>query len=110
MARQLIESLAADFEPEKYEDTYRGRVLDLIERKASGDAEIVTAPEPVAAERVVDLMAALEASVAAAKDARKRHPTARADEAEPSGESPAEAPAAAAAKPAKKPAKKRKSA
>jgi DNA end-binding protein Ku len=117
MARQLIESLAADFEPEKYEDTYRGRVLDLIERKASGDAEIVTAPEPVAAERVVDLMAALEASVAAAKEARKRHPTARADDDEaaadetPDAVTPAPAAAAAGkAKPAKKPAKKRKSA
>jgi DNA end-binding protein Ku len=65
MARQLIESLTGDFEPEKYHDEYREAVLDLIERKAEGQ-EIVLQPaeEP---ERVPDLMAALEASLAAAK-------------------------------------------
>ena len=36
MARQLIESLSSDFEPDKYRDEYRERVLDLIERKAAG--------------------------------------------------------------------------
>ena len=41
MAEQLIESLSADFEPDKFEDTYRNRVLDLIERKAAGETEIV---------------------------------------------------------------------
>jgi DNA end-binding protein Ku len=77
MARQLIESLSAGFEPEKYEDTHRERVLELINRKAAGEEEVVMAPEPAAADKVVDLMAALEASVTAAKEARKRHPTAR---------------------------------
>ncbi len=77
MAEQLIGSLSVEFEPSKFEDTYRNRVLELIERKASGDTGIVSAPEPVEAEKVVDLMAALEASVAAAKEARKRHPTQR---------------------------------
>ncbi len=80
MAEQLIESLAAPFEPEKYEDTYRHRVLDLIERKAAGE-EIVVSAEGPAPEKVVDLMAALEASVAAAKESRSRHPSAGADEA-----------------------------
>ena len=76
MATQLVESLSADFEPEKYHDTYREQLLDLIERKAAG--EVQEAPAPVAPEdsRVVDLLAALEASVAAAKDSRQRHPTA----------------------------------
>jgi DNA end-binding protein Ku len=78
MARQLIESLSTDFEPEKFEDTYRNRVLDLIERKAAGETELVEAPAPVTADKVVDLMAALEASVRDAKEARKRHPTGRA--------------------------------
>jgi DNA end-binding protein Ku len=50
-------------------------VLDLIDRKASGE-EIVAAPAPAAEEKVVDLMAALEASVRDAKAARTRHPTA----------------------------------
>jgi DNA end-binding protein Ku len=71
MARQLLDSLSSDqFEPEKYSDDYREKVLDLIERKAAG--EVVVAPtaeaEPT---KVVDLLAALEASVAAAKEARK---------------------------------------
>jgi DNA end-binding protein Ku len=77
MATQLIESLTEPFEPEKFEDTYRNQVLDLIDRKAAGE-EIVAAPTPVAEDKVVDLMAALEASVRDAKAARGRHPTAKA--------------------------------
>jgi DNA end-binding protein Ku len=66
MARQLIDSLAGDFQPAKYRDEYRERVLDLIERKAEGEEIVVEAPreEP---QKVPDLMAALEASIAAAK-------------------------------------------
>jgi DNA end-binding protein Ku len=81
MARQLIETLAADFEPERFHDTYRQAVLELVDRKAEGEDVVVPAAgeEPV---KVVDLMAALEASVAAAKEARERHPTAGAGEAE----------------------------
>src|SRR5262249_40422300 len=79
MAEQLIDSLSGEFEPEKFHDTYRETVLELIEKKANGEEIIapVVAAEP---EKVVDLMAALEASVAAAKEARKRHPTAVDDE------------------------------
>src|SRR4051794_11164316 len=77
MAEQLIASLAADFDATRFEDSYRNKVMELIERKASGDTELVQAPEPASAEKVVDLMAALEASVSAAKEARKRHPTGR---------------------------------
>jgi DNA end-binding protein Ku len=79
MAEQLIESLSAAFKPEQYHDSYREQVLDLIERKAAGE-EIIAAPAAPAAEKVVDLMAALEASVAAAKESRKRHPTNRSAE------------------------------
>jgi len=100
MAKQLVESLAAGFEPEQFHDTYRERVLNLIERKASGET-LVEVPEPEAAPKVVDLMAALEASVAAAKEARKRHPAAVSG----SGEEPE---AASKPAPAKKAAKKRK--
>jgi DNA end-binding protein Ku len=75
MAEQLIESMAADFQPERFHDTYREELLALIERKAAG--EELVAPLPSAEpDKVVDLMAALEASVAAAKQARKRHPAA----------------------------------
>ena len=64
MAQQLIESLVTDFEPERYKDEYREKVLELIERKASGE-EITAAPEAPAPAKVPDLMAALEASLAA---------------------------------------------
>ena len=67
MAEALIESLSADtFEPGKFHDTYRERVLELIEAKAEGKT-IVAAPAPDTTARVVDLMAALEASLEAAK-------------------------------------------
>jgi DNA end-binding protein Ku len=66
MARSLIDSLTTDFEPSKYRDEYRERVLDLIERKAAGQ-EIVVEEAPEEAPKVVDLVAALEASLAAVK-------------------------------------------
>jgi DNA end-binding protein Ku len=64
MAQQLIESLSADFEPEKYRDEYRDRVLNLIERKAAGE-EIAIEPQAEEPAAAPDLMAALEASLAA---------------------------------------------
>ena len=74
MAESLVESLTADFEPAKYHDEYREQVMALIRMKADG--EEFEMPE-VAAEKpkVIDIMAALEASVKAAKDARSRHPS-----------------------------------
>ena len=79
MARQLIASLSADFDAARFEDTYRTQVLDLIERKAAGQTEIIAPPVAMEEDKVVDLMAALEASVKEAKSARKRHPAASAD-------------------------------
>ncbi len=76
MASQLIATLEADFDPARHTDTYRTAVLELIERKASGAAEEVVAAPVVTSDKVVDLMAALEKSVAAATRARGRHPTA----------------------------------
>ena len=66
MAEQLIDSLSGEFDPSRYKDEYREQVLNLIERKASGEQIAVQpeAEEPVAAP---DLMAALEASLAAVK-------------------------------------------
>jgi DNA end-binding protein Ku len=66
MAQQLIDSLSSDFEPEKYRDEYREKVLELIERKAAGE-EIAVQPEAPKPKEVPDLMAALEASLAAVK-------------------------------------------
>jgi DNA end-binding protein Ku len=76
MARQLIDSLSSDFEPEKYHDEYRERVLDLIERKAQGETIVIEEPaeEP---KEVPDLMAALEASIAASKSPSKPKPKAK---------------------------------
>jgi DNA end-binding protein Ku len=109
MAEQLIESLSAAFKPEQYHDTHREQVIDLIERKAAGE-EVVVAPAAPAAEKVVDLMAALEASVAAAKEARKRHPTNRnAEKSDADADAEAEPPKAES-KPRKPAARKRKSA
>jgi DNA end-binding protein Ku len=66
MAQQLIDSLTSEFEPEKYHDEYRERVLELIERKAQGETVVIEAP-PEEPKEVPDLMAALEASIAGAK-------------------------------------------
>jgi DNA end-binding protein Ku len=75
MAESLVDSLTAAFEPEKYRDEYREQVLDLIQIKAAGQA--FELPEaPVEKPNVIDLMAALEESVARAKEARVRHPAA----------------------------------
>lgn len=64
IARQLVESLAAPFEPGKYRDTYREAVMALIERKAQG--EEITAPPPSdpSPTQAPDLMSALQASLA----------------------------------------------
>jgi DNA end-binding protein Ku len=69
MARQLIESLTTEFEPERYQDTYRERVLALIEQKAAGQ-ELVAPPTVQQPAPVIDLMAALEASLAEVKRSR----------------------------------------
>ncbi|MFL5819694.1 MAG: Ku protein [Solirubrobacteraceae bacterium] len=83
MAQQLIESLTGEFRPQKYRDTYRERVLDLVDRKAAGE-EIAVQPAAEEPAQVPDLMAALEASVNAVKergdadgDGRSRRPAAR---------------------------------
>ena len=77
MAESLVESLSADFEPEKYHDEYREQVMTLIEMKADGE-EITTPMVETEAPKVIDIMAALEASVAAAKASRDHHPAAKA--------------------------------
>jgi DNA end-binding protein Ku len=89
MAEQLISSLAEPFEPEKHHDSYRESVLELIGRKAAGETDIVATPTAPSDDTVVDLLAALEASVKAAKAARVRHPAARAEAAEATDEAEA---------------------
>jgi DNA end-binding protein Ku len=67
MAEQLVDSLAARFEPERFPDVHREKVLALVERKAEGKTiEAPAAEEPAAP--VVSLADALSASLAAARD------------------------------------------
>jgi DNA end-binding protein Ku len=101
MAQSLIETLSGDFNPEQYGDNYREALQALIEAKVEG-REVVAPAEPAAdAGTVVDLMAALRASVEAAKQGRSAE----------AGSAPASAPAkkssarASSARPAKKTAK-----
>src|SRR4051794_6244035 len=67
IAKQLVDSLAGDFEPEKYHDEYREAVLQLIEQKAEGK-EIAVQPQVEDDEPVPDLMSALKASLDAVRD------------------------------------------
>src|SRR3954454_18520053 len=68
IAKQLVESLSGDWEPDKYRDTYREEVLALIERKAAGEEIAVQPQREEAEEPVPDLMAALKASLDAVRE------------------------------------------
>lgn len=71
MARQLIEQLSVErFEPGKFEDEFRGRVLEAVEQKIAGH-EITTTPEAPKA-KVIDLFEALKASVEQSEATQKR--------------------------------------
>jgi DNA end-binding protein Ku len=91
IAKQLVDSLAGSFDPSKYTDSYREKVLELIEAKASGE-EIAVQPQVEEAVPVPDLMAALKASLDAVRAGGS-------DEPEPAAKKKA---------PAKKPAAKKK--
>jgi len=68
MARQLIDSFAGDWEPEKYSDAYRDALCDVIEAKRKGkDVHVAAEPEE---ERPTDLLEALRRSVEASKGGR----------------------------------------
>lgn len=63
LAKQFIEQVASEeFEPEKYEDEVRGRVLELIQAKVEGE-DITAAPEAAPETQIIDLMEALKASI-----------------------------------------------
>jgi DNA end-binding protein Ku len=65
MARQLVDSLVGDFQPEDYENEYRNELRAMLEAKLAGQE--IAKPEPVAEVEVVDLMEALKKSVAQAR-------------------------------------------
>ena len=87
MAQLLIESMESDWDPERFHDTHREKVEELIEEKRSGH-EIVLQEGPEPAAKVVDLMEALNASIAAAAR-RARRPRATSGRPPPSGPRPA---------------------
>jgi DNA end-binding protein Ku len=68
IARQLVDSLSEPFEPERYHDTYREQVLDLIERKAAGEEIAVQPAREESDAPVPDLMSALKASLDAVRE------------------------------------------
>lgn len=70
MAVSLISSLSAEFSPEKYTDTYRQGLMEVIQAKIAGEAiEMPAKPETG---KVVDLMEALKASIDLAREERDR--------------------------------------
>jgi DNA end-binding protein Ku len=69
IAKQLIESLAGEFEPDKFRDSYREEVLSLIERKAEGKEIAVQPPAEEVRTPAPDLMSALKASLDAVRAA-----------------------------------------
>ena len=73
MAQTLIDNLTADWDPGEFKDEYREAMLRIVEAKINGEEIEIVEPEPTA--KVVDLMEALKASVAAAKKEPKAAPT-----------------------------------
>jgi DNA end-binding protein Ku len=65
MARQLVESLVGDFDPEEYKNEYRNELRAMLEAKLAGQE--ITRPEPAPEAPVIDLMDALKQSVAQAQ-------------------------------------------
>ncbi|HEU4672255.1 MAG TPA: Ku protein [Candidatus Limnocylindrales bacterium] len=98
MAEQLVAAMTGDFDPSQYKDEYREALMQVIEAKIEG-RETVAAEEPEEETNLVDLMAALQASVDQAKKARGGEPV-----------SVAEAKAKRDAKKGVKPAEKKESA
>jgi len=91
MAKMLISSLEADFEPQKYHDTYRDNLQKMIEAKIEGK-KVVATPAPHVAP-VIDIMEALKRSLA-----EKRKPAMAATAATPEEEAVAETEVEAAPK------------
>jgi DNA end-binding protein Ku len=70
MARMLVETLAGDYDPDEFEDDYASAVEALVQTKLEGGEVKHAAPEEPKTGEVVDLLAALQRSVEAAKSSR----------------------------------------
>ena len=93
MARDLIGAYTAEFDVAKYQDTYRERLLEVIERKRQGKT---TKPKAVSTEeKPPDLMAALTASLDQAREAKK---SSRQEQEQPARSSTRSRPKAAASR------------
>jgi DNA end-binding protein Ku len=104
MAGQVVESMADDFHPERYHDTYQEELKELVEAKLEGGEAFTTEEQPAQldeTEDVSDLLAKLEASVR-----RRREQSGDSDGREPAKKAPAKKAPAKKASPRKEPAKK----
>jgi DNA end-binding protein Ku len=102
MAASYIDTLTGEFEPDEFTDEYAGALRELVEAKVAG-REVTQVPEPAGrGADVIDLMAALEASVAEAKKSRgapeKKAAPAKKEPAKKAAKAPAAAKKAAPAK------------
>jgi DNA end-binding protein Ku len=111
MATSLIDSMAADFDPDLYSDDYREALQEVIDAKVGGREIVAQAEAPAKPTAAVDLMAALKASVDRARAARGEAPSKSAKSSEPtpitSARSAKKAAASAEPAPAKKTAAKK---
>jgi DNA end-binding protein Ku len=72
MAESLVEMMAMEFDPSEFRDEYKEAFEKIVDAKVKGREDLVEAPEPEAETAVVDLMSALKASVAKAKEEEKK--------------------------------------
>lgn len=72
MAENLVGMMAMEFDPSEFKDEYKKALEQIVEAKVEGREDLVEAPEPEAETAVVDLMSALKASVAKAKEEEKK--------------------------------------
>jgi DNA end-binding protein Ku len=72
MAESLVEMMAMEFDPDDFRDEYKQAFEKIVEAKVKGREDLVEAPEPEAETAVADLMSALKASVAKAKEDEKK--------------------------------------
>ena len=77
MASQIIDSLSSEWDPSRYHDSYREEVLGLLKKKAQGKEIVVEEPEEEQGQ-VLDLMAALAASLTEAKKGGAKRKSSRA--------------------------------
>jgi DNA end-binding protein Ku len=109
MARRLVESLTTTWDPDRYHDTHRERLLDVIHRKAKGQEIVAEAAEPQP-DNVVDLMEVLRASLDQTGTRAKRSGRSTKRPAKRTAKAAKKTTKQSAARPARKAAKKRRKA